>query len=208
MLDGFPRVGRSRRLFRMASIEEDDRFIAELGLDGEGRGELLGLLADAGAGRDLDELLDGPFRPRPKRFASRFSDGSFPVLYTSLEAETAKAEFAHHLPSRMGNPRVPRVVYCSLFSCAFEGVEIDLRPMVGDWPDLVHDTDYAFCNRVGAEAKRLQLDGLVTRSVRRPEGSNLPVFSRKAVGRPSPEGGLAVEYDPGSRKVSVRDPDE
>lgn len=204
MLDRLPRVESDRQVFRLASIPQDEQFLAELGLDTQGREELTELLAEAGPVARLDELLDGPFRQRRKASPSRFSDGSFPVLYTSLEPATAEAEVVHWLPSRVGNPSTPRVVYYSLFSCAFEGSEIDLRPEVEDWPDLVHESDYSFCNRIGAEARNLEIDGLVTWSVRRENGANVPVFSRKAVSRPSPKSLVALTYEPGSRKVSVR----
>ena len=188
----------------MASIAQDDRFNDELGLDREALRELLELLAEAGGGEALDELLDGPFRPKRDRSPSRFSDGSFPVLYTSLEAETAEAESRNSFPKRIGSPTEQRVAYFSLFSCTFDGAEIDLRPKIADWPDLIHDDDYSFCNRIGAEAKRLELDGLVTWSVRRKVGANVPVFSRKAVSHPKPEGLVAMTYNPDTGKVSVR----
>lgn len=201
MLERIPRARKTRQVFRLAVITEDNRFNNEQELDQEGLKELLELLNEARSAQDPDELLDAPFRQgRP----SRFSDGSFPVLYTSLEAATAEAEIAHWLPTRVGNPSTPRVVYYSLFTCAFEGNEIDLRPKVEDWPDLVHESDYSLCNRIGAEARSLEIDGLVTWSARRENGANVPVFSRKAVSRPSPEKLVALTYEPSSRRVSVR----
>ena len=204
MLDRLPRVESDRQVFRLASLPEDEQFLAELDLDTQGREELTELLAEAGSVARLDELLDGPFRQRRKARPSRFSDGSFPVLYTSLEAATAEAEVAHWLPTRVGSPSIPRVVYYSLFSCAFEGSEIDLRPEVEDWPELVHESDYSLCNRIGAEARSLEIDGLVTWSARRESGANVPVFSRKAVSRPSPKRLVALTYEPSSQKVSVQ----
>lgn len=208
MLEQISRVESHRQLFRLASIPEDQQFLAELGLDAQARDELTELLAETGAVAPMNELLDGPFRQRRKASPSRFSDGSFPVLYTSLEAATAEAEVAHWLPSRVGNPSTPRVVYYSLFTCAFEGSEIDLRPKVKDWPDLVHDSDYSLCNLIGAEARSLEIDGLITWSARRENGTNVPVFSRKAVSQPNPERLVALTYEPSSREVSVRYIDE
>lgn len=204
MLEQVSRVDSYRQVFRLASIPHDEKFLAELGLDTLGREELTELLAEAGPVAQLNELLDDPFRRRRKAGPSRFSDGSFPVLYTSLEPATAEAEVVHWLPSRVGTPSTPRVVYYSLFSCAFEGSEADLRPKVEDWPDLVHESDYSFCNRLGAEARNLEIDGLVTWSARRESGANVPVFSRNAVSQPSPRRLVALTYEPSSRKVSVR----
>ena len=101
----------------------------------------------------------------------------------------------HWLPRYSGRPRQPRTLYYHSFSCTFDGTEKDLRPKVADWPDLVHDNDYSFCNRLDAEAKRLEIDGLVTWSARH-DGSNLPVFVRRSLADPTPEGVLAMTYDP------------
>ncbi|MDE0335904.1 MAG: RES family NAD+ phosphorylase [Defluviicoccus sp.] len=204
MLEQVSRVDSYRQVFRLASIPQDEEFLAELGLDTLGREELTDLLAEAGPIPQLNELLDGPFRRRRKAGPSRFSDGSFSVLYTSLEPATAEAEVVHWLPGRVGNPSTPRVVYYSLFSCAFEGSEADLRPKLKDWPDLVHESDYSFCNRIGAEARSLEIDGLVTWSARRKGGTNVPVFSRKAVSRPDSQKRVALTYEPSSGNVFVR----
>ena len=67
--------------------------MSELEFDPRSGDELQELLADAGYGVQFDELLDGPFQPKLQwRSPSRFSDGSFPVLYTSLDTATAEAE--------------------------------------------------------------------------------------------------------------------
>ena len=68
--------------------------MSELGLDLRSGDELRELLADSGYGAQFDELLDGPFQPKPRlRSRTGFSDGSFPVLYSSLDAATAEAEY-------------------------------------------------------------------------------------------------------------------
>ena len=56
-------------------------------------------------------------------------------------------------------------------------------------------------NRLGAEAKRLEIDGLVTLSARH-DGSNLPVFERRSLADPTLEGVLAMTYDPGTGTVT------
>ena len=176
--------------------------MAELQLDKQGQDELRKLLADTGQRSGPEDLLDAPFRPRRRlRRRTRFSDGSFPVLYSSLDPATAEAEMRHWLPRYSGRPCQPRTLYYHSFSCTFDGTEKDLRPKVADWPDLVHDNDYSFCNRLGAEAKRLEIDGLVTWSARH-DGSNLPVFVRRSLADPTLEGGLAMTYDPDTGTVT------
>ena len=202
MLGEIPSRRNRRRVFRLASIRLDEDFMDELQLDQQGRDELRKLLADTGQRMGPEDLLDAPFRPRRRlRRQTRFSDGSFPVLYSSLDPATAEAEMRHWLPRYSGRPRQPRTLYYHRFSCTFDGTEKDLRPKIADWPDLVHDNDYSFCNRLGAEAKRLEIDGLVTWSARH-DGSNLPVFERRSLADPTLEGVLAMTYDPGTGTVT------
>ena len=59
-------------------------------------------LESRGMSDSLEDLVDGPFKPKPRLWesgfpGSRFSDGSFPVGYFSLEADTAKAEVQYWL---------------------------------------------------------------------------------------------------------------
>ena len=156
----------------------------------------------------LEELCEAPFRPKPmmRRLgnASRFSDGSFQVFYSSTEAETAEAEIQHLFRRAFaGRPKSPRTAYYARFACDFDGLVKDLRPKEAQWPKLVHDNDYRFCNKLGAEAVELGLAGLLTPSVRRKTGTNLPVFTRKAISNPGDYILMAVTYDPGAGKVSL-----
>lgn len=178
------RSQRSRRqVFRMANLPGIEDFLAQLELDEQGSDEVRTLLSASGFGLELDDLLDGPFRPRRKlRIRTRFSDGSFSVFYSSLDSSTDEAEVS---------------------SCIFDGIEKDLRPKIEAWPDLVHDNDYSFCNQLGSEAMRTDLDALVTWSARHP-GANVPVFRRRAVSNPKLLGVIAVTYDPNTGGVSAR----
>ena len=75
--------------------------------------------------------------------------------------------------------------------------------MAEQWPDLTHESDYTFCNRLGVDAKRLNVDGLVTFSARRENGVNLAVFCREAVNAPKLGHSLAMTYDADTNTVSV-----
>ena len=153
MLEAIPSKKSHRRIFRLANLPLDDDFIAELELDAESDEELREILASVGYGADPDKLCDGPFRPKRRlRYRTRFSDGSFPVFYSSLDAGTADAELRYWFPRYIGKPQIARRAYYQRFSCAFAGMEKDLRPKVTDWPDLIHKSDYTFCNRLGTEA--------------------------------------------------------
>lgn len=105
------------------------------------------------------------------------------------------------------SPQNRRTAYCRQFAGTFDGIEKDLRPKIADWPDLVHDSDYSFCNQLGAEAKRLELDGLVTWSARH-QGLNLPVFKRRAISDSKLEGTIAMTYHPDTGKVTAQSVEE
>ena len=177
-------------------------------IDEQGAQEIRELLRSRGTGDSLEELCDLPFRPKPmlRRLgrSTRFSDGSFPVFYSSLEAETAEAEVRHWFPTFAGDPVRTRTAYYSRFACDFDGTAKDLRPKEAEWPKLVHDHDYRFCNKLGAEAVQLGLDGLLTPSARRKTGTNLPVFARNAISNPGDAVEMAVTYDPASGNVSLK----
>ena len=177
-LDDIAGKRKRRSVFRLAIVPGGD-FAKSLGFDEQSTEELRQNIAAAGYKAGLNELLDSPFRRKPDR--SRFSDGSFPVFYSSLDTETAEAESSYHLPRYMGRPEHDRTMYFRRFSCRFEGVEKDLRPKLGEWPDLVHSTDHTFCNRLGQEAQVSGIDGILTPSARRSVGTNLPVFQRRAL---------------------------
>lgn len=181
-----------------------EEILAELQLDASAGAEIAADLVGFGYVLNERELLDTPFRTKRTRKPTRFSDGSFPVFYSSLDSETAEEEVRYWARTFMGNPPKPRTVYRWLFRCTFEGDEKDLRPQIGTWPHLIHKRDYTFCNQLGADAVRLRVDGLVTWSARRPRGVNLPVFSRRALRDPGTLRLVAITYDPVTGLVSIR----
>lgn len=174
-------------------------------LDANAPDELRAFLPDNAFRWEGEAMLDNFFE-RGGRLGdrTRFSDGSFPVFYSALDIATTEAEVKHWAPTFLGAPGQPRTQYRWLFRCTFEGVEKDLRPQVNTWPDLLHDSDYTFCNQLGAEAVQLKLDGLVTWSARRRQGVNLPVFSRRALRNPGAIRLVEITYDPTTRSVSIR----
>lgn len=202
MLETTPSRDTHRQVFRLAVIPDDLR--DELQMDAQGNDELQEILATVGYRTDLGELCDGPFRPKRRlRPRTRFSDGSFPVFYSSLDSATAEAEIRYWFPRVCGDPGVPRKAYYHRFSCTFRGTEKDLRSKAAEWPGLVDKTDYTFCNQLGAEATKSGLAGLVTPSARN-DGANLPVFRRDAVSDPELLDIAAVTFDPNTGETTVR----
>jgi len=125
------------------------------------------------------------------------------VFYSALEPETAAAEIKYWFVKFAGTPTRPRTAYYSRVSFEFDGSVKDLRPKHEAWPELTHDNDndYRFCNSLGAEAVAAELDGLVTPSARRSDGTNLPVFRRRAISNPVVHALVAVTLDPLTREI-------
>lgn len=202
MLDELPTQRSTRRVFRLARDPTFD-LLTTLGLEAGAEAELREALAEVGGAASADELCEAVFQPkRSLRRRTRYSDGSFPVFYSSLEPETAEAEIKHWLPAFLGTPGKPRTAYYRRLECTFSGREKDLRAKASEWPGLVHETDYAFCNRLGAEARELELDGLVAPSARH-AGANVPIFRREAIAEAEQGDAVAVTYDPASGDVSL-----
>lgn len=201
MLDSTPTLPLRAEVFRLAAYLEDETFMQELEFDERSIDELKELLESVGAADSLEKLCDDPFKPKSQLHKSvygpsRFSDGSFPVFYSALDTETAKTE-AWHWFSKFGGKRKARLY--RLFTCHFGGSVKDLRPKQAKWPALMHDSDYGFCNNLGAEAVKRKLDGLLVPSVRREGGTNVPVFSRSAISNP-----IHLEYVPITWDVSEK----
>lgn len=207
VLSSIPSASFQHRVYRMVSQKSAPGFFRSLGFDDEAVLEIRELLHGfGGKGNSLGELCDAPFRLKStlhkSGYISRFSDGSFPVFYSSLEVETTEAEIRHWFPKFVGKPTRRRTVYYLRFACDFDGITRDLRPKESEWPKLVHNEDYKFCNRVGAEAVKLGLDGLLTPSARRRTGTNLPVFRRASIGNPGEDVVVSATYDPSNTTVS------
>ena len=205
MLEEIRSKRNHRVVYRLSRvIADDEQFFSELELDEEGRKDLSALLIQKISLNPIEELIDGPFRPMKKlRTITRFSDGSFPVFYGSLATETAAAEVAYWFRKEfMGKPRSNRTAYYQGFHCTFEGIEKDLRPKAAEWPELTHDKDYSFCNRLGAEAREKNVDGLIVPSARH-KGPNVPIFAREAVKEPALDGVVTITYSPLNDEILI-----
>lgn len=120
--------------------------------------------------------------------ASRFSDGTFGVWYGSESVETTVFESAYHwyrgLLCDAGFEGVAVVAERKVYWVACRSALLDFRRAADSHPDLLHATDYTFCQSVGARMHREGHPGLLTRSVRRPEGENLAVFNPGVLSNP------------------------
>ena len=193
MLENLPSVTREYELYRFSAEPRVESVIREDRISIEKVDNLLEYLSQRLFPLGFASLLDVPF-DLDRLSASRFTDGTFPVFYASLEPETAESEARHQLAIRITEKTAS---FCTLyyvkFRCSFRGEVKDIRHMQDDWPDLMHEDDYKFCTSLGVEAARAGLDGLIVPSVRRRGGTNVPVFSRKSLH--TPVHGELVKFD-------------
>lgn len=100
MLEELAQRNQSDTVHRLANQRNMVEFLRRQGFDSESIKELKELLEGFGVQGNLQETLDGPFaRKHILTHASvdctRYSDGSFPVLYGALEAMTAYCEIKY-----------------------------------------------------------------------------------------------------------------
>ena len=187
MIEGMKRQSESCEVFRLGNLSNVAKFGEREGLNVEEVKEIAAFMGD----EFVNELIDDPFKPKSLRgskyqfgFATRFSDGSWPVFYATLEEATATIEVSHHYEKKSkchyaanaaGQSANPRDVYYSLVHCKFSGETIDLRPKLVEWPNLVSD-DYRFCHGLGEEASKTMLDAFLGPSARNEGGTTVPVF--------------------------------
>lgn len=113
--------------------------------------------------------------------ASRFSDGSYGLWYGSESVETTVYESAHHwyrsLLSDAGFEQLTVIAERKVYLVACRAALLDLVPAASRHPDLLHPSDYAYCQSIGLRMHREGHPGLVTPSVRRRHGENFVVFN-------------------------------
>lgn len=124
---------------------------------------------------------------------SRFTDGSFPVLYTALDLSTATAEMAHWL-----SPLPGVSVYFRSLTVTFSGKYKDLN-QAEDLPAFLtgqqEDGCYVDCLGISREAMGASLDAFKTPSARYSEGACFPILSKASVRSLVPTGYLRFTFD-------------
>lgn len=184
MLEHLRETRRDFVVIRFAVQFEFSRKMKELGLDSSESDEILAMLEHNQNILDSPDLLcEIPFRSRRE---SRYSDGTFGVLYASLEEETAIAEITHWFRNWLYVRHSIRSGYYVRFSVHFAGKLKDIIAMSDDWPSLISDSHDIFCKSIATEARTSDLDAIVVPSVRSKDqlGKNVVVFSRDSLGHP------------------------
>jgi len=203
MLEDIPSKDVTCSPYRYQNSGDNLGTITDLGLSEENVEGILRFLDDHGQRDDPDSYLNRPFELKLQyERKSRFSDGTFPVYYSALELETAQAEISYQCRV------LGRTVYYREVNCDFRGTVKDLQDYVQQFPFLIADAQqggYDQSNEVAKEAINQGLDGLLTRSARRQNGTCLPVFRRSALSNSRPGRHVALSYDPMTDLVTVSD---
>ena len=108
---------------------------------------------------------------------SRFSDGTYGVLYAANCLATAVAETRHHRERFMHATSQPRMeLDMRVYLIDLEGKLHDLRGQKMTQPSIYHADNYAAGQRLGETLHRSGSDGIVYDSVRRAGGECAAVF--------------------------------
>lgn len=147
---------------------------------------------------------------------SRFSDGSFGVWYGSESVETTVYETAYHwyrgLLSDAGFEQEAVNAERKVYWVACHAALLDFRQVADAHPDLLHPSDYRFCQTVGSRIHHEGHPGLLTQSVRRPAGDNLAIFNSAVLSNPRHNcqltyrlagGQIVVEKQPGATWIAL-----
>lgn len=147
---------------------------------------------------------------------SRFSDGSFGVWYGSESVETTVYESAYHwyrgLLSDAGFEQMAVIAERKVYWVACNAALLDFRQAAEMQLDLLHPSDYTFCQTVGSRIHREGHPGLLTQSVRRPAGENLAIFNPAVLSNPRHNcqltyrldgGQIVVEKQPGATWIAL-----
>jgi len=113
--------------------------------------------------------------------ASRYSDGSFRVLYTATKLEVAKAERCHWVIELVFKTRVAnRVAGFMSYACDVSGNYLNYTKSWKAKKEIVHPTKYTYCQNLAARARAAGVDYLLVPSARKYGGCCVPVFRRPA----------------------------
>ncbi|TAH41043.1 MAG: RES domain-containing protein [Betaproteobacteria bacterium] len=148
--------------------------------------------------------------------ASRFSDGSYGVWYGSESVETTVFESAYHwyrgLLCDAGFERETVIAERKVYLVACGAALLDFRKATAEHRDLLHPSDYAFPQSVGARIHREGHPGLLIQSVRRRAGENIAIFNPGVLSNPRHHcqltyrleaGQITVEKRPGAAWITV-----
>lgn len=131
MLEELPIENVSTDVVRLASYRDADQFLEDQEFDESSVDEVMRFLESRGIATKPRDLVDQVFKRKHQLertiHSTRFSDGSFPVLYGAIEVQTAEAEVKHWFGKYAGAPAGARTASYMRFTFRFNGGVSPLR---------------------------------------------------------------------------------
>ncbi len=127
--------------------------------------------------------------------ASRYSDGSFGVWYGGESIETTAHETAYHWfngllrdagfeSSHEAAQGVGIIAERKIYNVQCDAALIDLRRAAKKNPGLIHPSNYSATRTIGARLSKEGHPGLVTPSVRHPQGDSYAILNPNVLSSP------------------------
>jgi hypothetical protein len=122
---------------------------------------------------------------------------SFGVYYAARDEATAIAEVKHHRVAFLEATRAPaQDLDFEVLRAPVKGAHFfDLRGRQREFPDVYSPTDYSASQRLGAELRARDADGIAYDSVRREGGECVAIFRPRCVGPARPVKQLIFRWD-------------
>lgn len=122
---------------------------------------------------------------------------SFGVYYAARDEATAIAEVKHHRVAFLQATRAPaQDLDFEVLTAPVKGAHFfDLRGRQREFPDVYSPTDYSASQRLGAELRSRDADGIAYDSVRREGGECVAIFRPRCVGPARPVKQLIFRWD-------------
>lgn len=134
----------------------------------------------------------------------RFNGPDLGAWYASAELVTAAAEVGHHLRRETVARQLPAMKRTfRAYTSVLAGRYLDLRK--ADRPDLFAPDDYAAGQRFGEAERAGGTHGLIYRSVRRPQGTNVVAYRPSKVGDVVQAAHYEIAVSATERRIEVRE---
>ena len=138
---------------------------------------------------------------------SRFSDGTFPVWYGSMDIMTTIYETTHHMiKTEMALENIQNISTISreriIYDVQCQTILIDLTRKKRYYPDLVADS-YQTTQAIGKQLSQQGFPGLLSPSARHHRGVNANIFKQDILSQPRISCELTYRLFPQDKKVKV-----
>lgn len=145
-------------------------------------------------------------------FHSRFTDGSYPVWYGSLDQYTTFYETAFHWQQQIiqdmyYDQGIPITINRSLFLVTCNSMLVDLRQTTKKIPELTDKKleSYKVTQALSKEIHKQGFPGLYTYSARKDKGENIAIYNRQSLDEVKYLKDIYYIYDFKKSKIYIRD---